>query len=193
MRASPLESLGPNSAVTRALQFASVVLVVEVVVVEVVVDVGTKVEVVVVVGGRVLLYDGLTFQLEAERALKLWVSNAGVVDARVAAPQVEYISTEGPSARVAETERFNAYAVRWPVFEGVFQAAVLLLEGGVATSKQIDAVQQKALGMVQVSPEEKAAAARKRWGKGDEKQDDATEKPGQGDPEISKKNLQNSD
>ena len=34
-----------------------------------------------------------------------------------------------------------------PVFEGVFQAAVLLLEGGVATSKQIDAVQQKALGM----------------------------------------------
>ena len=38
----------------------------------------------------------------------------------------------------------------------------------------------------------KAAAARKRWGKGDEKQDGATEKPGQGDPEISKKNLQTS-
>ena len=34
-----------------------------------------------------------------------------------------------------------------PIFEGTFQAACLLMESGVATSKQIDAVQQKALGM----------------------------------------------
>ncbi|MCC6671218.1 MAG: 3-hydroxyacyl-CoA dehydrogenase/enoyl-CoA hydratase family protein [Planctomycetes bacterium] len=34
-----------------------------------------------------------------------------------------------------------------PIFEGVFQAALLLADQGVATPKQIDAVQTKALGM----------------------------------------------
>lgn len=37
-----------------------------------------------------LFLKGGTFQLEAERALKLWVSNAGVVDARVAGKDLEF-------------------------------------------------------------------------------------------------------
>src|SRR5262249_47421324 len=51
----------------------------------------------------------------------------GVVDARLPAPELEYISTSAQPALVAETDRYKVYAVRWPVMEGV-DAEGLLLE-----------------------------------------------------------------
>jgi len=61
----------------------------------------------------------------------------GVVDPRVPAPQVEYISTAGPSATVAETDRFTAYAVRWPVFDGVWAEGLLLQPKGEPVARVV--------------------------------------------------------
>jgi len=44
----------------------------------------------------------------------------GAVDARLPVVSLEYISATTSPALVAETDRFTAHAVRWPVFEGVF-------------------------------------------------------------------------
>src|SRR5262245_7479731 len=51
----------------------------------------------------------------------------GVVDKRLPVTELEYIATPGQSAMVAEAQWFRAYAVRWPVLEGV-DAEGLLLE-----------------------------------------------------------------
>lgn len=39
----------------------------------------------------------------------------GVVDVRVPNPDIEYVATVSTPARVAETDRFTVYAIRWPV------------------------------------------------------------------------------
>jgi dienelactone hydrolase len=44
----------------------------------------------------------------------------GAVDAPLPVVSLEYISATTSPALVAETDRFTAHAVRWPVFEGVF-------------------------------------------------------------------------
>jgi dienelactone hydrolase len=51
----------------------------------------------------------------------------GVVDARVLSPTPGYVATPAREALVAETDRFRAFAVRWPVLDGV-EAEGLLLE-----------------------------------------------------------------
>ena len=43
----------------------------------------------------------------------------GATDPRVAATELEFVSSTTRSAKLAETDDYIAYAVRWPVFEGV--------------------------------------------------------------------------
>ena len=44
----------------------------------------------------------------------------GVVDARLPVTALEYVSSTATPARAAESDLYTVYAVRWPVFEGVF-------------------------------------------------------------------------
>ena len=50
----------------------------------------------------------------------------GATDPRLSITALEYVSSTETPARVAETERFSVYAVRWPLFEGVFGEGLLL-------------------------------------------------------------------
>lgn len=61
----------------------------------------------------------------------------GVIDARIATPAIEYVSTVSPSALVAETESFSVYAVRWPVFAGVYGEGLLLQPKGTVAARLI--------------------------------------------------------
>jgi dienelactone hydrolase len=55
----------------------------------------------------------------------------GAVDERLPVAALEYVSTTSMSARIAETERFTVFAVRWPVFEGVHGEGLLLQPKGM--------------------------------------------------------------
>jgi hypothetical protein len=50
----------------------------------------------------------------------------GLIDPRVPNVEVEYLTTTATPAKVAETDRFTAYAVRWPALEGVHGEGLLL-------------------------------------------------------------------
>jgi dienelactone hydrolase len=50
----------------------------------------------------------------------------GAVDERVPAGALEYVSSTASPAKVAETERYEVYAVRWPVFERVWGEGLML-------------------------------------------------------------------
>lgn len=50
----------------------------------------------------------------------------GVVDGRIAAPEMEYVATVTSPAQLAETDRFTVHTVRWPVLEGVWGEGLLL-------------------------------------------------------------------
>ncbi len=50
----------------------------------------------------------------------------GATDARLPVNALEYVSSTASPALVADTYRFSVYAVRWPVFEGVFGEGLLL-------------------------------------------------------------------
>ncbi len=50
----------------------------------------------------------------------------GAVDARLPVKELEYVSGTSTTAKVAETDRFTVFAVRWPVFDGVFGEGLLL-------------------------------------------------------------------
>ena len=50
----------------------------------------------------------------------------GVVDKRLSPAALEFVSSTSTPATVAETDRYTVYAVRWPVFEGVFGEGLLL-------------------------------------------------------------------
>jgi dienelactone hydrolase len=50
----------------------------------------------------------------------------GAVDPRLPFTKLQFISFSTNSARIAETDRFEVYNVRWPVFEGVFGEGLLL-------------------------------------------------------------------
>lgn len=51
----------------------------------------------------------------------------GAVDARLPVEALEFVANTAAPARVAETEAFGVYAVRWPVFEGVHGEGLWLL------------------------------------------------------------------
>jgi hypothetical protein len=54
----------------------------------------------------------------------------GAVDERLPVRALEFVSVTTNSAKVAETDRLEIYAVRWPVFEGVFGEGLLLQPRG---------------------------------------------------------------
>ena len=54
----------------------------------------------------------------------------GVVDPRVARPEMELVATVSVPAKVAETERFTVSAVRWPVLDGVWGEGLWLQPKG---------------------------------------------------------------
>src|SRR5690606_25688280 len=50
----------------------------------------------------------------------------GAVDSRLTPTEMEYVATTSVPAKVSENEHFITYAVRWPVFEGVYGEGLLL-------------------------------------------------------------------
>jgi dienelactone hydrolase len=50
----------------------------------------------------------------------------GALDRRLPVKALEFISFTTNSAKIAEKDRFEVYAVRWPVFDGVFGEGLLL-------------------------------------------------------------------
>src|SRR5207253_1835587 len=69
-------------------------------------------------------------QPNRERLKKL----LGVVDARVPFTALEYVATTGQPALVAQTERYQVFAVRWPVLPGVDGEGLLLEPRGRAVA-----------------------------------------------------------
>ena len=56
----------------------------------------------------------------------------GAVDVRLPVTALEYASTTTASAKIAETDRFTVYAVRWQVFDAVYGEGLLLEpKGGI--------------------------------------------------------------
>lgn len=72
-------------------------------------------------------------QTNRERLVRM----IGAVDTRLPNPGLEYVSTVAMPAKVAETDRFTAFAVRWPVFEGVFGEGLLLQPKGRVIARVI--------------------------------------------------------
>lgn len=54
----------------------------------------------------------------------------GAVDVRMPVIALDYVSSTLSSAKIAEGQRYTVYAVRWPVFEGVFGEGLLLQPKG---------------------------------------------------------------
>ncbi len=54
----------------------------------------------------------------------------GAVDPRLPKVHMEYVATSLVPTKASETDRFVAYAVRWPVFEGVHGEGLLLVPKG---------------------------------------------------------------
>ena len=77
----------------------------------------------------------------------------GVVDPRVVDSEPEYVNTVSRSATLAETERFIAYAVRWPVLPGVHGEGLLLRPKGEVRARVV------ALPDADQTPEELAGLA----------------------------------
>jgi dienelactone hydrolase len=61
----------------------------------------------------------------------------GVVDARVADVEMEMVATFAMPAKVAETERFTAWAVRWPVLGGLHGEGLLLRPKGAVRARVV--------------------------------------------------------
>ena len=59
----------------------------------------------------------------------------GAVDARLPVKALEFVSSTTSPAKVAETDKFTVFAVRWPVFEGVFGEGLLLEPKGRVTAR----------------------------------------------------------
>ncbi len=61
----------------------------------------------------------------------------GLIDPRVAAPEVEFVATVERPARLAATERFTADVVRWPVLEGLVAEGLLLRPRGAVVARVV--------------------------------------------------------
>lgn len=61
----------------------------------------------------------------------------GAVDARLPVRELEYLSSTSWPAKIAETESFSVYAVRWPVFELAFAEGLLLEPKGAIAARVI--------------------------------------------------------
>ncbi len=61
----------------------------------------------------------------------------GVIDSRIPKPDLEYVATFSVPAKVAETDRFTAYAVRWPVLAGLSGEGLLLQPQGKVVARVV--------------------------------------------------------
>lgn len=61
----------------------------------------------------------------------------GAVDERVAVQALEFVGSTANPAKVTDTDRFTAHAVRWPVFEGVYGEGLWLQPKGPAASRVV--------------------------------------------------------
>ena len=61
----------------------------------------------------------------------------GVVDARIAPPELEYVASVTTPAQVAETDRFTVSTVRWLVLEGVWGEGLLLRPKGAVRARVV--------------------------------------------------------
>ena len=89
----------------------------------------------------------------------------GLIDARAPAPDMEYVSSVSSPAKVAETDRFVAYAVRWPVLPGVYGEGLLLRPKGkvaawVVAVPDADQLPEEVTGLASGLPPEKQFARR---------------------------------
>ena len=81
----------------------------------------------------------------------------GAVDARLAPAEMEYVASVAVPAKVAETDRFVAYAVRWPVFDGVYGEGLLLQPKGRVVARVVavpdaDQTPETIAGLLQAIP-----------------------------------------
>lgn len=89
----------------------------------------------------------------------------GAVDARLPAPEMEWVASTRRPARVAATERYEVLAVRWPVFDGVHGEGLLLQPTGGVRARLVvipdaDETPEEVAGLVPgVAPEVQTA----RW------------------------------
>jgi dienelactone hydrolase len=61
----------------------------------------------------------------------------GVIDPRVPEIEIEYVATVAVPARVAETDRFTAWAVRWAAIEGLHAEGLLLRPKGTVRARVV--------------------------------------------------------
>ena len=70
--------------------------------------------------------DRLADEKSVQRARAHLAQIVGAIDARVANGDVEYVASVNVPAKVAETDRFSAFAVRWQACEGLHGEGLLL-------------------------------------------------------------------
>lgn len=61
----------------------------------------------------------------------------GAVDPRLPKVQLEYVATTTTPVKAADTDRFVAYTVRWPVFEGVYGEGLMLVPKGRVVARVV--------------------------------------------------------
>src|SRR5688572_21611791 len=98
--------------------------------------------------------DRLSDEKSVQRARDHLAQMLGAIDPRVANGDVEYVASVNIPAKVAETDRFSAYAVRWPVCEGLHGEGLLLEPKGEPLARVV------ALPDADQSPEVIAGLAR---------------------------------
>lgn len=87
----------------------------------------------------------------------------GAVDPRRTEFDLELVGTTTSPAKIAETDRFTAYRVRWPVFETVYAEGLLLQPKGAVTARVValpdaDQLPEAIAGLAPgVSPEQQYA------------------------------------
>jgi dienelactone hydrolase len=87
----------------------------------------------------------------------------GAVDARLPVKEIEFAGTTATPAKVAETDRYTVFAVRWPVFDGVFAEGLLLEPKGAPRARVValpdaDQTPEQVVGMAPgVAPESQFA------------------------------------
>lgn len=89
----------------------------------------------------------------------------GAVDPRIPSPEMELIATTDTPAVVAETDRFTAYAVRWPVLDGVHGEGLLLwpklpIRGRVVAVPDADQTPEQIAGLARGLPPRRQFARR---------------------------------
>jgi dienelactone hydrolase len=89
----------------------------------------------------------------------------GAVEPRQPVSDLEYVATVAAPAKVAETDAFTAYTVRWPLFDGVHGEGLLLQPKGPVTARVVvipdaDQPPEMLIGLGSALPAERQYARR---------------------------------